>query len=80
MNENDFRVIEAYLINGWSQRNIQEEILGINAPTRGGGYEAMKILHRYGIRGEHKGVLANQNLDRHLFEESRTIDEYLLRV
>ena len=80
MNEIDFRVIEAYLNNSWSQRDIQEEILGINAPTRGGGYKAMEILHRYGISKEYKGVLANQNLDRQLFEESRTIDEYLRRV
>jgi FtsZ-interacting cell division protein ZipA len=26
MNETDFRVIEAYLIHGWSHRKIQSEI------------------------------------------------------
>ncbi len=80
MNDIDFRVVEAYLINSWSQRDIQEEILGIDAPTRGGGYEAMKILHIYGIGGEHKGILADQELDRELFAESRSIEEYLRRI
>jgi hypothetical protein len=77
MNDTEFRIIEAYIINSWSQRRIQEEVLCIEAPTRGGGFEAMKILHLYGIGKRHKGILANQKLNRELFAKLGTIEEYL---
>ncbi len=57
MNRQEAQVIKAYLCDGWSHRRIQEQILGIDAPVRGGGYEAMKILHGYGITGEYKSAL-----------------------
>ena len=50
-------VIEAYLKNGKSHRQIQREILNLPAPSRGGGFVAMEILHHYDITGEMKNVL-----------------------
>jgi hypothetical protein len=50
MNQKNAAVLRAYLCDGWSHRRIQEEILGIEAPLRGGGYETMKILHDYSTR------------------------------
>jgi putative restriction endonuclease len=80
MNEIDFKVIEAYLIHGWSHRKIQSEILEIEAPERGGGFEAMQILHRFGITGEFKNILAGQELNRELFQQSNNIEIYLDRL
>ena len=80
MSDIDFRVIEAYLVNSWSHRNIQEVILKEEAPTRGGGFKAMTILHKYGITGDYKGILASQTLDKNLFEKCNNIDEYLQRL
>ena len=77
MNETEFSVIEAYLINNWSHRRIQSEILGIEAPQRGGGFEAMKILHKFEIKEEHKNMLNGQVLDRNLFEQVQDIQSYL---
>ena len=59
----DIKIIEAYLIHGISQRNIQKSILGIDAPIRGGGYNAMEKLHKLGIIGEKKGRLKNKSID-----------------
>jgi len=54
---NEARVIYAYLKKSLSHREIQEEILGKDAPSRGGGFLAMEILHGYGIEGDKKGIL-----------------------
>jgi len=80
MDEIDFRVIEAYLINGWSHRKIQIDILELEAPPRGGGFKAMEILHRYGITAEFKGILRGQELNKALFLQSRNIEIYLDRL
>ena len=61
MEQIDFEVLKAYLVESKSQRWIQENILSINAPERGGGYEAMKILHAHDIRSDLKGSLAGYN-------------------
>lgn len=53
----ELNVIRAYLVEGCSHRDIQKNILGIPAPSRGGGFVAMNILHKYGIYGEHKAKL-----------------------
>ena len=50
-------VIQAYLVDGKSHRDIQREILNLPAPARGGGFVAMEILHHFNIRGDKKGVL-----------------------
>lgn len=56
-------VIKAYLIDKKSHREIQQEILKIDAPARGGGFIAMDILHNYNISGDKKGFLIGKNLD-----------------
>ena len=80
MNDLDFKVIEAYLIDRWSHRRIQNEILELDAPLRGGGYKTMQILHEYGITKEYKGILVGQKLNRDLLEETRKIEVYLERL
>ena len=52
MTKKEIAVLEAYLCQGWSHRQIQQDILGIEAPERGGGFETMKVLHGYGVTGE----------------------------
>lgn len=59
----DARVIYAYLKNGLSHRDIQEVILGKEAPTNGGGFLAMDILHKYEIDGAKKGILIDTPFD-----------------
>jgi putative restriction endonuclease len=70
-------VIKAYLCEGWSHRKIQETILGIEAPVRGGGYEAMRILHKYGITGEYKACLKGKPFDPKVFDAAGNIQNYL---
>lgn len=53
-------VIKAYLIDGKSHRVIQREILDIPAPSRGGGFKAMEILHEFNIKGNKKGIFKNK--------------------
>lgn len=50
-------VIYNYLKNSLSHRKIQSEVLGEEAPARGGGFLAMEILHGYEIQGDKKGIL-----------------------
>lgn len=69
----DVQVIKAYLMDSKSHRRIQEEILQMDAPARGGGFEAMKILHAYGIKGDKKGILAKSSIDD---EYSKAIGSY----
>ncbi|WP_404456670.1 hypothetical protein [Oceanobacillus kapialis] len=56
-------VIKAYLIEKKSHRVIQEKILKLDAPPRGGGFIAMEILHYYNINGSKKGFLESRDLD-----------------
>lgn len=71
-------IVEAFLCNGWSHRRIQAEIMGIPAPERGGGYEAMRVLHDYGILGKHKSV--PRKLDREVFARTKHIELYLEEI
>jgi len=77
MNQQEAAVLKAYLCDGWSHREIQERILGIDAPTRGGGYVAMQILHQYGITGESKSSLRGKDFDPKAFEAAGSIRAYL---
>lgn len=77
MNRQEAEVLKAYLCDGWSHRRIQEQILGLDAPVRGGGYEAMKILHGYGVTGEYKSSLKGRTFDADAFEEAGNIRKYL---
>jgi len=72
-------VLNAYLVEGRSHREIQREILHIPAPARGGGFRVMSILHEYGIKGKHKaifksGVNSNATIDKHAIN---FLQEYL---
>ena len=51
------KVIYSYLKKSLSHRGIQKEVLGQDAPARGGGFLAMEILHSYEIEGNKKGIL-----------------------
>lgn len=51
------KVIYSYLKKSLSHRGIQKEVLGQDAPARGGGFLAMEILHSYKIEGDKKGIL-----------------------
>lgn len=57
MNEKEYMVIKAYLQESWSHRKIQKDVLRLDAPVRGGGFEAMTILHKFGLKKEHKAVI-----------------------
>jgi putative restriction endonuclease len=67
------KVIKAYLIEAKSLRQIQQDILGIEAPARGGGYVTMQILHHYMITGNKKGVLLSNSFEE---EYSRASGPY----
>jgi hypothetical protein len=45
-------VFKAYLYDEKSHRHIQENILKVPAPARGGGFVAMGILHYFEIDGQ----------------------------
>nr|WP_312129347.1 hypothetical protein [Sphingobacterium multivorum] len=49
-------IFEAYLIKGHSHRQIQQQLLGLPAPPRGGGFKTMEILHTYNIHGSEKAI------------------------
>ena len=77
MNDLHLSIAEAYLCNGWSHRKIQEKIMGIDAPERGGGFEAMTILHGLGIFGEHKNLLRGKSFDKIAFARAMNLEAYL---
>lgn len=58
MTPDDFQVLEAFLCKSKSHRWIQENIMKIPAPLRGGGYQAMEVLHKYSVKGSLKGSLS----------------------
>lgn len=62
MNKVEFDVLKSYLVESKSHRYIQENILHIDAPARGGGFETMKILHSFDVRKEHKGLLSGYDV------------------
>ena len=64
VDDREYKVLKAYLVDGWSHRKIQREILKLDAPARGGGFVAMDILHKYNITGEYKAILKNRHLSK----------------
>lgn len=54
------QVVYAYLVESKSHHQIQKEILGIPAPSNGGGFETMDILHKYKIDGAKKGIIRSK--------------------
>lgn len=77
MNEQEVAVLKAYLCDGWSQRQIQEAILGIEAPIRGGGYETMRTLRKFGVTGEYKACLKGRKFNAKAFEAAGNIKNHL---
>jgi hypothetical protein len=37
--------------------------LELDSPIRGGGFEAMKILHSYDVKGDKKSILKYNNIE-----------------
>ena len=77
MTETEVAVVRAYLCDGRSHREIQQEVLEMDAPLRGGGFEAMKILHKFGIKGAHKSALRGRQFNPQEFERAGSIQSYL---
>lgn len=59
----EVRVLYGYLAKSMSHRKIQKEILGKDAPARGGGFLSMKIVREFDIRDDKKGVLLTTNIE-----------------
>jgi hypothetical protein len=55
------KTVIAYLFNGLSHRAIDDEILGLNSAISK-GYQAMGILHHYGLDNEHKGIFKGMKI------------------
>lgn len=72
MTETEYKVLIAFMRDGWSHRKIQEKILKIPAPARGGGFETMKILHKYDIYGEHKKMLYGKTVSKEILNSVLT--------
>ena len=53
MTEQEIEICYAYLKNNWSHRKIEKDII----ENDGRGYKAMEILHKFGLKGEHKNLL-----------------------
>jgi hypothetical protein len=77
MTETEAAVVRAYLCDGLSHREIERQIMGIDAAERGGGFEAMTILHKFGIKKPHKWGLRGRRFDSRQFEYAGSIDTYL---
>jgi len=63
-----YEVLEHFLFDGWTHRELQSKVLRIPAPKHGGGFEAMYILHCFGFGGENtrgllKNITSKQNLE-----------------
>lgn len=47
-----YEILEHFLFDGWTHRELQSRVLRIPAPKHGGGFEAMYILHCFGFGGD----------------------------
>lgn len=64
-----YEVLERFLFDGWTHRELQSKVLRIPAPQHGGGFEAMYILHCFGFGGEEtRGFLASITSDNGIEE------------
>ena len=50
-----------YLFEGYSHRKLEKEVLQLDS-DKTEGWQAMGILHRYGLTNRHKGKLKGKNL------------------
>lgn len=78
--EEQLKVVRAYLFDGLSHRKIQADILGIPAPDNGGGYVAMDILHYYGIDGSKKGILLNDDITNLINNSTGSFHDILIKL
>lgn len=62
MNQEHFDILKSYLCESKSHRWIQENVMNLEAPTRGGGFAAMNVLHAYDVRNEQKGLLSGYSV------------------
>jgi len=63
-----YEVLERFLFDGWTHRELQSRVLKIPAPKHGGGFEAMYILHCFGFGGENtcgllKDITSQEDVD-----------------
>lgn len=55
----EFRIVMEYLVNpDTSFRKLERQFMGIDSRTRGGGFQAKRIVNSYGITAEMKGILS----------------------
>jgi hypothetical protein len=78
--EQDLQIIKAYLVQGYSYRTIEKEILEIESPARGGGFVAKKILNAYGVEGKHKKSITNSNIDEKIISSSNILKQTLTEL
>lgn len=57
-----YDVLAAFLVDGLTHRQCQREILELPAPAHGGGFEAMAILHTFGVGGDDSRGLLSEAL------------------
>lgn len=74
------QVIISYLCEGKSHRQIQRDVLHLPAPTRGGGFIAMDILHHFNIRGDKKGLLIHNDISEEIKNSTGSLHEILQKV
>lgn len=78
--EEILKVVKAYLVDGFSHRKIQVDILGLPAPARGDGFVAMDILHYYNIKGEKKGILIDNDIEFEIEKSSGKYKDILMKL
>lgn len=78
--EIDLRIIEAYLIRGYSYRTIEKEVLNISSPARGGGFIAKGILNSYGVEGKHKRTITSKDIDDKITSSKDNLKRTLIEL
>lgn len=69
-------VVKAYLFNGKSHRQIDEDVLHLDS-TESRGYQSMGILHYLGLVGSFKAIFEDLSVDEALEElKSSKNDDY----
>jgi hypothetical protein len=77
-----YHMIVLYIGPGYSFRELERRVLGIDSPVRGGGYLAKTALNEAGITVNHKGAIRNiedlkNAIDAHNDDFGETLNELL---
>ncbi len=56
--------LKAYLFDGYSFRKLEEKIMGIKSPARGGGFKAQRLIRSYNISNSQKGIFFRLTLEQ----------------